>query len=117
MPPRSSRNRISRKLISAKASSQTKIASSTKTGTSARPQCAASVSSQAIALHDLQRCKPFGLSIMAVVEAGGRSDREHHRQPQRNGEIQVELCADVRINVAASILVLGRHHSGKYGRA
>src|SRR5215208_3201143 len=117
MPPRSSRKRISRKLISAKASSQTKMASRTRTGTSARPQCAASVSSQSITLQDLQRSKPFGLAIVAVVEAGCGADGENHGEAQRDGEVEVELSADVGINVVAPVLVVGRHHAGEHGGA
>ena len=37
------------------------------------------------------------LSIVAVAKPAARADREDHRQPHRDGEIEVELRADVHV--------------------
>src|SRR6185369_2458665 len=115
--PRARRMRISFRLISANASSHTKTASSTSTGTSATPQCRPSVRIQFIALHDLKRSEPFRLAIMAVAPAASRSEGQDHWKPEGDREVQVELCAHVRIMVTGPIGLLGGHAPDKDCRA
>src|SRR5438552_954628 len=95
--------RTSLRPISAKASSQTNTPSSTRTGISATPQCRHSVSSQAIGSHDLQRREPFGLAVMAVAPAARGAYRQDHRQPQGDGEVEVELRPKVGIMMRRAV--------------
>src|SRR5438309_4861074 len=69
--------------------------------------------SAVIGSQDLQRSKPFGLAIMAVAPASRCPDREDHRQAQGDGEVEVELGADVGIMVPASLRLLRRHAAGE----
>src|SRR3954462_1758713 len=111
--PAASSASISLRFISLKASSQTNAASSTRTGKRASPQCAGSVNSQVIALHDFQGSEPFGLSIVAVGPPSCRAHRQDHWQAQRNREIEIELRADVRVMTAPALLTLCNHPSGE----
>src|SRR5688500_10942601 len=95
MPPVASNPSVSRTLISLNTSSQMKPAVSTSTGSSATDQSIISAIPIASRLHDFQRSKQFGLAIVAVRPAAGRADRKHHRQAQRDGEVEVELGAQI----------------------
>src|SRR4051812_5939189 len=110
--PSRSRARSSWRVIRAKASSHTKSASNTSTGTSATPQCRLSVRRMLVIVSkDLKRGHPLGLAVMAVAPAAGRTDRQDHGQSKRDGEGEVKLRADVGIMMPALVGRLGRHEA------
>src|SRR5438874_3912341 len=52
---------------------------------------------------------------MAVAPAGRGADGEDHRQPQADGEIEIELRAEVGVMVAAAVGRFGRHAACESG--
>src|SRR3954452_19906495 len=92
-------------------------ASRMSTGMRARPQWAAWARIMSFMLHDFQRSEPFCLAVVAVVESRRRADRKYHWQPERNGEIEVELGAEVVVAVTAPVRGLGCHGAGEQCRA
>src|ERR1700757_4065107 len=51
---------------------------------------------------------------MPVCPSFGSADREDHRETQSNGEVEIELSAEVVVAVARAVLCLRFHGSGKH---
>src|SRR5512139_1502256 len=107
---------ISRRLISRKTSSHVKIASSSGAGASATAHLAIS-SPPMVRLENLQRCEPFGPSFAAAREPARGAYREGHRQPQRDGEVEVDLHAEGLVGLRSADRVIDRQHAAEQGGA